>query len=394
MQLVEQHIIKKNNILYQECDKLSFLSKNLYNRANYIIRQSFTNKENSIYLNYYEINKLFKSEKDYCSLPRKVSNQTLRLLDKNWISFFAAMKAWNKDKEKFKGRPSLPAYLDKVKGRFVVTYEKGAISTKELKNGIVKLSGTSISIKTNKKNINQCRIVSKKGFYVIEIVYTVNDVEKKPDNKRYAAIDIGMNNLATIGSNVSKPIIINGRPLKSINQYYNKILAKLLANKDSGKKIHTLCYKRNNKIKDYIHKATRCIVNHLVSENINTLVIGYNKGWKQDINIGKVNNQNFVNIPFLMFVNILKYKCELVGITVILNEESYTSKCSFLDNEDIKKHKNYKGKRVKRGLFRSATNRYINADLNGALNILKKVVGEFQYPIEVCSAPKVITLKH
>jgi IS605 OrfB family transposase len=394
MQLVEQHIIKSNNELFSECDRVCLLSKNLYNYANYIVRQSFTNKENSKYLNYYDMNKLLKNEKDYCLLPRKVSNQTLMLLDKNWKSFFASIKSWSKNKTKFTGRPSLPKYLDKSKGRFVSTYEKGAISIKELKKGFVKLSGTNISVKTDKQNINQCRVIPRNGFYIIEIIYTIPNIEQKPDNGRYSSIDLGLNNLATISSNVIKPIIINGKPIKSINQYYNKKLAKLRSNKNSKSKIHSLCNKRNNKVKDYLHKSSRYIVNHLVSNGINTLVVGHNKGWKQDINIGKVNNQKFVNIPYDMFINMLKYKSEMAGIKLILNEESYTSKCSFLDGEDIKKHEKYMGKRVKRGLFKTSSGKFINADLNGSLNILRKVVGNFNYSIEVCSTPRVITLKH
>ena len=148
-----------------------------------------------------------------------------------------------------------------------------------------------------------------------------------------------------------------------------------------------------NHLNDYLHKASRYIVNQLVSNNINTLVIGYNKGWKQDANIGKVNNQKFVQIPHLKFVEMLEYKCKLVGITVIRQQEAYTSKCSFMDNEQIKKHKEYVGKRVKRGLFKTRNGKLINADVNGSLNILKNAVGEFQYPIEVCSTPCVITLR-
>ena len=394
MQLVEQHIIKRNSPLYNECDKLCFLSKNLYNYANYVVRQSFTDKENSKYLNYYEINKLVKDNIDYCSLPRKVSNQTLMMLDKNWKGFFTSIKSYNKDNSKFKGKPRIPKYLDKEKGRYITTYEKGAISYKELRNGIVKLSGTDIRIETKVKNINQCRIVPRNNQYVIEIIYTVNDTEPKKDNGRYCSIDLGVNNLATVGSNVIKPYLINGKPLKSINQYYNKKLAVLKSEKRSKRKIHSLCNKRNNKVKDYLHKSSRYIVNHLVSNNINTLIVGYNKGWKQDINIGKVNNQNFVNIPFSNFIKMLEYKCEMAGIRVLLTKENYTSKCSFLDLEPLNKQKKYMGRRIHRGLFRSSSGKLINADLNASLNILRKVVGEFQYPIEVCSAPRAITLKH
>ena len=208
---------------------------------------------------------------------------------------------------------------------------------------------------------------------------------------------IGVNNLCAIGSNVLKPIIINGKPLKSINQYYNKKLAKLKSElkneKKTSKRIKSLTNKRNNKVNDYLHKSSRLIVNYLVSNNINTLVIGKNKEWKQNAKIGKRNNQNFIQIPHTRFIEMLEYKCKLEGITVIVTEESYTSKCSFMDNEPIKKHTNYVGKRVKRGLFKSSKGILINADLNGSLNILKKVVGEFQYPIEVCSTPLVLTIK-
>ena len=198
-----------------------------------------------------------------------------------------------------------------------------------------------------------------------------------------------------VSSNVVKPFSINGKPLKSINQYYDKEKARLQAhlkcNKKTSKRINSITNIRNNKVKDYLHKSSREIVNFLVSNNISTLIIGYNEEWKQNINLGRTNNQSFVNIPFYTFINQLDYKCKLEGINVILTEESYTSKCSFLDNESIEKHESYLGKRIKRGLFKSAEGKLINADLNGSLNILKKVVGEFEYPIEVCSTPLRVT---
>jgi putative transposase len=176
-----------------------------------------------------------------------------------------------------------------------------------------------------------------------------------------------------------KPIILNGKPCKSINQYYNKKIAFFKSiltteNKKISTRVLNLTLKRDNKIKDYLHKSSRYIVNHLISNQINTLIIGKNKEWKKEINIGKRNNQNFVQLPHSIFISMLEYKCKLLGIRVIITEESYTSKCSFLDNEAICKHSNYLGKKVKRGLFKSFQGKYINADLNGSLNILKKVV--------------------
>ena len=200
------------------------------------------------------------------------------------------------------------------------------------------------------------------------------------DNNKYAAIDLGVNNLATVVSNVPgvKPYIISGKKLKSINHKYNKDIAKsksileLRNNQKTSKYIQKITSKRNGRINDYLHKASRIIVNQLLASNINTLIIGKNKGWKQDINIGAINNQNFVQIPHSRLIEMLQYKCASCGINVEITEESYTSKCSFLDNEKVQKHKKYVGKRIYRGLFRSSNGILINADVNGAYNILRK----------------------
>ena len=393
MQLVEQHIIKKNDDRYKILDEACFKSKNLYNAALYEIRQHFFNTKQ--FLNWFSVDKIFKEKKqdDYYSLPCKVSQQTLKLLNQNFKSFFSLLK--NKDYNKKK---SIPKYLDKVKGRFVAVYTNQAISKKELRNGIIQLSGTDFKIKTkvDGNSINQVRIVPKNSYYKVEVIYEIEEIEELEDNGKYAAIDLGVNNLATVSFNDSKPFIINGKPLKSINQFYNKrkaeLQSKLWGNRKITNKIYSITRKRNNKIKNYLHKASRCIVNHLVSNNVNTLIIGKNDNWKQEANIGKKNNQNFVSIPHSQFVAMMSYKCKLVGITVMLTEESYTSKCSFVDNEEMKHHETYKGKRIKRGLFRTHSGKLINADLNGSLNIMRKVIGEFQYPIEVCSTPLVKTM--
>lgn len=237
----------------------------------------------------------------------------------------------------------------------------------------------------------EVRVLPRNNHHIVEVVYKVIEKELKPDNGRYASIDLGLNNLATVSSNVVKPFIINGRPLKSINQYYNKEVARLQSllkdNKRTSKRIYNITLKRNNKVKDYLHKSSKTIMNFLVSNNISTLVIGYNEEWKQNINLGRRNNQSFVNVPFYTFIKQLEYKCKLEGINVITTEESYTSKCSFLDSEPLRKHNVYKGKRIKRGLFKSAKGKFINVDLNGSLNILRKVIGDFKYPIEVCGTP-------
>lgn len=393
MQLVEQHIIKKSDDRYKILDEICFKSKNLYNAALYEIRQHFFNTKQ--FLNWFSVDKLFKEnhQNDYYSLPCKVSQQTLKLLNQNFKSFFSLLKKKNYTKKK-----SIPKYLDKSKGRFVAVYTSQAISKKELRNGIIHLSGTDVKIKTkvNGDNIAQVRVVPKNSYYKVEVIYDVEEVDELEDNENYCAIDLGVNNLATVSFNKSKPFIINGKPLKSINQFYNKrkaeLQSKLSGKRKTSNKINSITRKRNNKIKNYLHKASRCIVNHLVSNNVNTLIIGKNDNWKQETNIGKKNNQNFVSIPHSQFIDMLSYKCKLVGIAVIMIEESYTSKCSFIDNEEMKHQEDYKGKRVKRGLFRTNKGKLINADLNGSLNIMRKVIGEFQYPIEVCSTPLVRTM--
>ena len=397
MTLVETHIIKPSDKYFKELDNLCFLSKNLYNATLYAVRQHYI--KNKEYLNYYKINKIFTEDKqvDYIALPRKVSKHVQQLVEQDFKSFFALLK---KQKDgKYDKKIHLPRYADKVNGRKPLHYEKGALSFKK-KKGFINLSKTNIFIKSkiSEKDIKFVSIVPCGNCIKIMVGY--NKKEEQPTtNNRYASIDLGLNNFATISSNVMEPFIINGKPLKSINHYSNKLIAHyqslLPKNTFNSKRIQNIRLKRENKINDYLHKSSSYIVNHLVSNNIKTLVIGYNKEWKQDINMGKVNNQNFVEIPFYKFISILTYKCELQGIQVVKQEESYTSKCSFLDDEDICKHKEYKGNRIYRGLYKSYNGQIINADLNGSLNILKKYLqknavwnAQFRADlIQVCSKP-------
>lgn len=388
MRLTERIQITRENKLYHELDRFCFLSKNLYNSSLYAIRQHFFYTKK--YRNYNSLNKDFiqSHQIDYYALPTKVSQQTMKMVDQNFKSFFGLLKLKSK-------KARIPKYLKK-QGRYETIFTIQSISQKELKKGFLKLSGINqkIKIRDTITNIQQVRIIPKETFncYNIEIVYKVSEKQLKKDNKKYASIDLGINNIATVAFNCKKPFIINGKPLKSINQYYNKKRSKLTNLKTRKAKL--LNRKRDNKIKDYLHKASRYITNHLVYNNINTLIIGKNYGWKQEVNIGKKNNQNFVSIPFEKFIFMLQYKCNLEGINVIISEESYTSKCSFIDNEEIKKQETYLGRRIKRGLFKTAFGKIINADLNGSLNIMRKVVGEFQYPIEACSTPVMVTLQN
>ncbi len=383
MQLVEQHVIDRKDPRYSVIDEAAFKSKNLYNAALYELRQAFIHEGK--YLNYSEMDKRMQSHEAYKALPAKVSQQVLRLLDKNWIAFFEAQTAYNEDPSKFLGRPKLPKYKHKTEGRNILIYTVQALSKTGLKRGLIQPSMLAIEVQTKHKDIDQVRIVPRKGFYVIEVVYgkAVKQAEVNP--AYYAGIDIGMNNLVALTSNKPGfvPVVVNGRPVKSKNQFYNKRKAELqkqLGHNGTTKRMERMTNKRNRHIGHYMHTASKRIVNLLVKEGIGVLVIGKNDGWKQEANMGKRTNQNFVQIPHARFIQMLTYKAELVGIRVEITEESYTSQASFLDGDPLPVYKpndeatyTFSGKRVKRGLYRASNGREINADSNGAYNIIRKV---------------------
>ena len=386
MRQVERHIVKQNSPIWKQIDHLCFLSKNLYNYANYIVRQSFI--FDKIYLGFNKIYHLVKKQPDYQALPRKVSQQVLRVLDKNWQSFFQANKAYKETPEKFTGRPSLPKYKHKTKGRNLLVYTEQAISKPYLKKGIVKLSGTELKIPTKVKNIAQARIIPKIGQYVIEVVYEKNEHHTVNNNEAYAAIDIGVDNLAALTSNQKGfiPILVNGRPLKSLNQFSNKTKALLQSlikgEKQTSRKIQGLTAKRNNQVDTYLHQASRWIIDYLDSRGIGQLIIGQNPWWKQEVNNGQKNNQSFVSIPHARFVEMLIYKGAMKGIKVICSEESYTSKASFLSKDYIPswgdenaKQIKFSGYRESRGMYKQkGQKKRINADVNGSYNIMRKVI--------------------
>lgn len=386
MRQVEKHIVKTNNPFWKQIDKLGFLSKNLYNYANYIIRQAFI--FDKIYLGYNKLYHLVKRSLDYQSLPAKVSQQILKILDKNWKSFFAACKAYKERPQLFTGRPKLPKYKPKVKGRNLLVYTIQAISKTWLRKGKIKLSRTEIVIPTQARNIAQVRVVPQVGQYAIEVVYEGEEYHTVTNTEAVAAIDIGVNNLATLTSNQKNfvPILVNGRPLKSINQFFNKrkrLLQSLLNNNQkTSLLIQRLTAKRNNRIDTYLHQASRWIIDHLDKHGIGRLIIGKNPLWKQEVNTGKKNNQNFVSIPHAKLIEMITYKAAIRGIKVETCEESYTSLASFLNldfipsygDSDAKQVK-FSGYRATRGIYKiKGQNTRINSDVNGSYNILRKVV--------------------
>lgn len=374
--LVEKQIIKSSNPLYKELDNLCFLSKNLYNVTLYTIRQHYfdTNK----YKSYFSIVSDFTKENqvDFRALPAKVSRYTIRLVDQNMKSFFALLK--KKQANQYTNPVHLPKYLDKTKGRQVIRYNKQSLSFK--KDGFVKLSKSDIEFQTKvpKNEIQYLELVPCGNHVKVLIGYYKTKAKLETKQKKIASIDIGQNNLMTVTSNVFHPVIYNGKPIKSVNQFYNKIRAKeqselkKVNNVNWSQKLGRLSLWRENQINNYFHKVTTHFVNYCIVNNIDTVIIGRNIGWKDSINLGKRANQNFVTIPFVRLYDLLKYKLELNGINYIETEESHTSKCSFIDKEKICHHESYVGRRIKRGLFMSKDGKKYNADINGSLNILRK----------------------
>jgi len=376
----EKHIITKQNKNWKEIDHLCFLSKNLFNASLYTIKQ--TKESTGKFIRYNDLEKQFRISKqnDYTALSPNSSQQILMLMDKNLISFFKLLSKWKQNKNSLSGCPKFPKYKDKTKGRNIVIF---TTNQAKLKNGFIhfpkKTKLHPIQTKINGK-LKQVRLIPSSGCYKIEIVYNKEVKSKIELNDNWMSIDLGINNLMTTFDTVSnKSLIINGKPIKSINQYYNKKKGKVQSelkikhNKYTSNKLNKLALKRNNKIENYLHKASRIIVDYCVENNIYNLVVGYNKEWKQGVNLGKKTNQSFVNIPYSRLIEMIEYKGEEVGMNVLSNEESYTSKCSALDNEELNKQDKYLGVRKYRGLFISSGGVKINADENGAMNILRKV---------------------
>lgn len=352
----------------------------MYNYANYLLRQEFI--KNDKYINYNKLAGMVKDSEPYRDLGSNVGQQTLRILDRNWKSFFAGIKGWSKNKDKYLGKPRLPNYLPRD-GRFVLVADKNKFSIVD--DSYIRFSWKPLRILNNTFKTKsqgrpiQVRFIPKGNLYVMELIYEIEVPEPITDSNRIIGVDIGVNNLATVGNNARlQPFIINGKPLKSMNQYYNKKKAKLQSNlktkhnKDWSNKLQQLTQKRNNKINDYLHNASRFIIDYCIRNNFDTIVIGKNDGWKQKSKLYDIVNQNFTQIPFESFVYKIQYKAENAGIKVILTEESYTSGTSFLDNELPIKDNYNKSRRIKRGLFKSGS-QLINADLNASYQIIKKV---------------------
>lgn len=408
VQRTEKHVIKKDHHYYNMFCEFTRQSKNLYNHANYLVRKEFI--ENNKWLRYQDLDKLLKKDidyPDYKNMPTaQCAQQTLQLLDRSWKSFFNSVKDWSVHKDKYSGKPKLPQYKRKD-GRFMLVLTGQQVKQK---NNLLKFpkSFHNFTIASrcaslpNFEKINQVRIIPRNQIFYVEIVYSISIRDTLlQDNGRRMSIDLGLDNLATIVTNTRlNPIIVNGKGLKSINQYYNKqkayyqSVAKHMNDKHYTNRLYRLTQKRKFKIEDSLHKISKFIVDTALENKITTIVIGNNKEWKQSISLGKRTNQSFVSIPHRRLIEKIVYKSQTLGIRVILTEESYTSGTSFLDGELPIKANYDKTRRKYRGLFISNRGVLINADVNAAYQIMKKVFpNEFSDGIEgVVSHPVKVTV--
>ena len=381
-----KHLSKKE---FRNLKYLCHIAKNLKNQAIYNVRQHYF--KNKKYLSYNENYKMLKNSENYKKLNSNMAQQILKEVDESFKSFFALLKLAKNGQ--YNGKVKLPNYLDKDGFTTLV------IGFVRLKDDMLIVPYSNSFRKTHKeitiklpsvlkdKKIKEIRIIPKQHsrYFEIQYIYEVEEVQRELNKENALGIDLGINNLCTCVTNTGASFIIDGRKLKSINQYYNKINAKLQSIKDKQKIERTtlrqkrITRKRNNRINDYLSKAARTIVNYCLNNDIGKLVLGYNEDFQRNSNIGSINNQNFVNIPYGKLRDKLIYLCKLYGIEFKLQEESYTSKASFFDGDEIPIYDKenpqeyiFSGKRIKRGLYQTSTGKLINADCNGALNILRK----------------------
>ena len=346
------------------------------------------------YVDYHFLDALFKSmvQQDYRALPTQTSQGVMKTVFQNWKSFYGSLRAYRENPGKFKARPKIPKYCRRLKKE--VSFSNQDCVIKE--NKFLKFPKTKTLLNIGKLGftegeLKQVRVIPKHGHYVVELIFEGSLAPKIPKaNRRYLSVDLGIDNLATIVTNTgSRPVLVKGKNIKAVNQRFNQLKAHYTGILRQGKhpqegpftskRLEKISNKRFYQIKDLFHKASYHIVKIAVEEDVETIVIGANKDWKQNGKMGKKNNQSFVSIPHGLLVRMITYKAEQQGINVQMAEESYTSKASFLDRDDIPVYGNrdttpspFSGKRIKRGLYRSKDGTLMNADVNGAANILRK----------------------
>jgi IS605 OrfB family transposase len=384
---VEKHVIKREHKWFQYCDEVTNSSRKLFNSAQYVQRQSYFYEHG--FFSQPKLDKLFQQDENYKALPAKVAQLVLQQCADAWTNYIKAIAAYSQDPSKFTGKPKIPGY---VKDRNLVKFNIQAVGLREFKKGniVPSMSPIQLPVKQGLKFEDLCevRIVPKTGCYVIEVVY--EDLDNSTfscslNPQLAAAIDIGLDNLATIvfSDPTIGPIAVNGKPLKSANQFYNKQVAKFrgFIKHGTSRRIQDIIRNRNNFVDDYLHQCTRIIVKEFLALGVTSVAIGKNDQWKTNIKLGKRTNQKLVQIPHARFIEILTYKLEAVGIKVVVGKESYTSRASFLDWDNIptytpgnKEKPSFSGRRVERSWYVAHDGSKIHADVNGAFNIGRKVI--------------------
>ena len=421
MVLTEEHRIKKcgNRALYQEIDTYCYLAKNLTNAVQYLISQCFRihrklkegeildswekgliypincaiwkynngrkgkklkyiDEQNGFIADAYFLSWYMKTLDVYKNMPYATCSQIcIQGKCREWKSFYQALSAYRKDRHRFMGRPRKPRYLDPMtgRGRLVITSQNFTID----EDGYIRMPKflEGIRLRARHSGIRQIRIRTEKTEILIQIMYEQKEQSLIKDGN-VMGIDLGVGNLATISlASENHPVIINGRPLKSINRYYNK--KKAMLQKQAKKSNHRyttnrmerLTQKRNRKIKDYLHKTSRKVIEIALQTKTGQIVIGNNRGWKQHVALGNRTNQTFVSIPYKTLIDMICYKARLAGIDVRVVNESYTSGTSYLDGEKPDKQCYNNARRISRGMFRSNNGKLINADVNAAYQIIK-----------------------
>ena len=392
-QVLKVQISNPKSKLYNKLEEACFKSARLYNFALHYAKEEFY--ELGSFPSYADLHREIKYMLDnnqdcpYRRLPATISQETIRYLSMNLTSFKQAIADYNKNPNKYTGEPRVPHYLPKTGLYQIYFIRANSFSTAfNNKNEIVciptsnkapELKGITFKVPKHLKAkfVKGIRIVPHHKIFDVEYIYEKPELAPLPDNGKAIAIDFGINNFITTVNNAGlRPFIVKGNVIKSINHSYNK--AKAHAQSELPPKVYTssaitkLGLDRLNQLRDQFHKITTEFVSYCTELNINTIVIGYNKYWKQKVDLGSKTNQKFVSIPYYKFKQILRYKAKLVGLNVIEVNEAYTSKCSSIDNETIRFHSSYAGQRITRGLFKSAAGILINADVNAAANILRK----------------------
>lgn len=385
----QQILLKPNNQVKGILEYICSEANKVYNCGLYYARQIYFKEHR--YITKFELDKEIKNNLHFKALRSCVAQQTLRSVYEGMISFKSLKKKANRGDLHFK--PKLPNY--RKKGLYQVVYPARwvkLIDHNQLKFTLGKQTQVWFGIDSfwltmpsnlSHKDIREYRIIPRNGCFYLELVYEIQNQSASLSQDNVLGIDHGLNNWLTCVSTVGTSFIIDGKKVKSMNNWYNKQLSVLKENKPQGfwsRRLERITEKRNRQMRDAVNKSARIVINHCLQNNIGTIIFGWNKGQKQSMNMRKKTNQKFVSIPTARLKDRIAQLCQLYGIKFIEQEESYTSKASFIDGDYIPTHgekpKEWKssGQRIKRGLFRTADNYCINADCNGSANIIRKKV--------------------